>query len=206
MAAIHSDKLRVREEIVSVAEALFLSRGYRDVSLNEVAGRSGLYPATVRLYFPDKEALYLGVVLRGMRVLNAMYEESTETESVATEKLRALGETLIEFSRRYPDYYRLLYNGGPARLSRPGDEASTILDIHDRNLGLLYSAVEACVQGAPACTQGELRCDLGLQQLAVYLIALSIGIFDSDPFWRPALEAGGVDYDRFARNLNIATY
>ena len=42
------------------------------MSIDDVARRTGLYPATVRLYFPDKEALYLAVVLRGMRTLSAM--------------------------------------------------------------------------------------------------------------------------------------
>lgn len=58
-------KVPLREEILEVAGRQFFTRGYEGVSLNSVAREARLYPATLRLFFPDKEALYLAVALRG---------------------------------------------------------------------------------------------------------------------------------------------
>ena len=57
-------KVQLREEILEVAGRQFFTRGYEGVSLNSVAREARLYPATLRLYFPDKESLYLAVAFR----------------------------------------------------------------------------------------------------------------------------------------------
>lgn len=176
------EKIPVREEIVSVAETLFFSRGYEGVSMGDVARRTGLYPATVRLYFKNKEELYLAIVLRGMGALNAVYERRCEPEVAGLEKLWALGEALIEFSRRYPDYYRLLY------CSEPG----ATISLHEDNLRRVYDAIEACMRG------GSVRCDLEPPVLVLFLIALYLGVFSLDPCWRLALEAEGISHERFS--------
>ncbi|HMK48164.1 MAG TPA: TetR/AcrR family transcriptional regulator [Methanocella sp.] len=185
-------KFPVREKFVEAAERLFTSRDYGAVSLDDVAREAGFYPATLRLYFQDKETLYLTIVLRGMRILHATYAECSQTEAAGLSRLRKLGRALIEFSRRYPDYYRLLYNVDYDQISwNGGADARAVRGLHDRNLGLLYRAIEECVH------DGTIKCDLEPEKLIVYLVALSIGLFGLDPGWRLALEVGGIDYDQF---------
>jgi AcrR family transcriptional regulator len=46
-----------REELLNCAQALFLARGYDDVSLNEVIAEAGVSKGAFYHYFPSKEAL-----------------------------------------------------------------------------------------------------------------------------------------------------
>jgi AcrR family transcriptional regulator len=170
-----------KAEMIDVAENLFLSRGYESVSMGDIARESGFYEATLRLFFRDKESLYFAVVMRGMRTLNAMYADHIESEAAGLNELAALGRSICEFSRRYPDYYRLTYGNDP----------------YDTCNGGMFDAVIKCVDGE------AIRNEMEPTGIALYLIALSIGIIRTDPCRKAALESAGVDCDRFADDLPI---
>jgi AcrR family transcriptional regulator len=53
------DKQRTRERIAAVAAALFLERGFDDVTVAEVAAQAGVSKVTVFAHFPRKEHLLL---------------------------------------------------------------------------------------------------------------------------------------------------
>lgn len=50
--------LDVRAALLQAARARFLERGYREVSVRELAAAAGVNPAMVRYYFGDKQGLY----------------------------------------------------------------------------------------------------------------------------------------------------
>ena len=53
------DKQRTRERISQVATALFLERGFSEVTVAEVAAAAGVSKVTVFAHFPRKEDLLL---------------------------------------------------------------------------------------------------------------------------------------------------
>lgn len=164
--------------MVSAAEKLFLLHGHDDVSLRDIAWEAGFYESTLRLFFADKESLYFTVVLRGIRTLNAMYVYHTESEATGLKQLSGLGQTIYEFSRRCPDFYRPIYA-----------ESSDVCK--NGNIGTVIKCVEDEAIGN----------ELGHIELALYLIVLSIGAIHLDPCWKVALESTRVDFDRFAGDL-----
>jgi AcrR family transcriptional regulator len=66
------EKERRRSYILDTAEKLFFSKGYDNVSMDDIANEVELSKATLYLYFKDKESLYFGVVNRGIKILRAM--------------------------------------------------------------------------------------------------------------------------------------
>jgi AcrR family transcriptional regulator len=56
-----------RERIVSEAHALFTSRGFTDVSMQQIADGAGITKATMYHYFRSKEDLFIEVCLREIR-------------------------------------------------------------------------------------------------------------------------------------------
>jgi AcrR family transcriptional regulator len=54
----HSADLRTRERLIRSAETLFSSKGFRDVSVREIAAHAGANPALIRYYFRGKQALF----------------------------------------------------------------------------------------------------------------------------------------------------
>lgn len=83
------------EEIVDVAEPLFLEAGYRGVSLQEICEGLGIKPASLYHHFPGgKEELYLAVIARRL----SKVEEKVRELRAAHPDLSSL---LTEFARWY---------------------------------------------------------------------------------------------------------
>ena len=59
-------------KIVDAAAKLFMQRGYRAVSINDIIKAAEITKPTLYYYFPDKEELF---VQMGLRVLNQMGEQ-----------------------------------------------------------------------------------------------------------------------------------
>ena len=95
------EKEQRKKEILDAAESLFFSREYDDVPMEEIASIAELNKATIYLYFVNKEALFSAIVLRGIRILNKMYQECTETEVPGVTKIALLEETYYQFTRQY---------------------------------------------------------------------------------------------------------
>jgi AcrR family transcriptional regulator len=53
-----------REFILDVVEALFAGQAYESITMSAVAARCGLAKGTLYLYFPTREAMFLGLYLR----------------------------------------------------------------------------------------------------------------------------------------------
>src|SRR5665647_749050 len=92
--------------ILDGAEKLFFSRGYDDVSMDDIANEVELNKATLYLYFKNKESLFFSVVLRGIRILNAMIEEGIKDCKTGVEILDTIARVYFEFVNKYPDYNR----------------------------------------------------------------------------------------------------
>ena len=89
------EKEQRKKEILDAAETLFFSREYDNVSMDEIATIAELNKATLYLYFRNKEALFSAIVLRGMRILNTMYQECIETPLPGVTKVSSSGRVLL---------------------------------------------------------------------------------------------------------------
>jgi len=61
MAARRVDKKKKSNEIVAHATALFTERGYKETTIDAVAGRAGVAKGTIYQYFASKQDLFFGV-------------------------------------------------------------------------------------------------------------------------------------------------
>ena len=69
----------VRARILSAAEEVFAERGYAGATTREIAERAHIGKRMLFYYFPNKEAVYRGVLERIIAGLVAIYEK-TRTE------------------------------------------------------------------------------------------------------------------------------
>ena len=98
-----------REEIISTAERLFFSKGYDDVSMNDIAKDVGMSKATLYLYFDNKDSLFFAVVLRGAEIMKSLIEKEIGTVEKGIDKIFAYRNAYFNFALRYPDYLHI-YN------------------------------------------------------------------------------------------------
>jgi AcrR family transcriptional regulator len=174
-----SKKEQWQAEMIDAAGRLFLIREYDSVSMGDIAREAGFYESTLRLFFRDKESLYFAVAMRGICTLNAMYAGHTKSEATGLNELSALGRSICEFSRRYPDYYRSISG----------------IDPYDTCSADTFGVVIKCV------ADEAVRNEMGPIGIALYLIALSVGAIHIDPCRKAALESVGMDCDRLAYDL-----
>ena len=119
-----------REQLISVARALFAERGYEASSVEEVAQRAGVSKPVVYEHFGSKEGLYAVVVDREMHTLRTRITQSL----VATHPLTRLEQAavaLLTYIEDEQDGFRILVRDSPVA-STSGNFASLIGDMATR--------------------------------------------------------------------------
>ena len=114
------DEQRTRETILFAALELFLQRGIKKTSVEDVARRAGVTRVTVYRYFADKEALVRAAVLRIEQVFqdanrdlvaNPELSEASVMEQIGRELGRLPPGDLLGFQndlkRLYPESYAI---------------------------------------------------------------------------------------------------
>jgi TetR/AcrR family transcriptional regulator len=109
----HEKEIR-KKEILNAAENLFFSKGYEDVSLNEIANKVNLGRSTLYLYFENKEELFFAIVLRGTIILHNLIKSYTKDSKNSIQRLEGFRKAYFTFAQEYPNYlqaYNYLFSG-----------------------------------------------------------------------------------------------
>ena len=61
------DRDRIRQAILTAARELFVSEGYRHVSMRKIADRIEYSPAAIYSYFPSKDDIFFALTEEGFR-------------------------------------------------------------------------------------------------------------------------------------------
>ena len=93
-------KEEVRKKIIGIAYQLFLSRGYRGTTMEDIAGALGVTKPALYQYFPGKEDLYAAVAEHGRQELRGILERSYQNRDI----LRGSAELFDAISRYAPQY------------------------------------------------------------------------------------------------------
>jgi AcrR family transcriptional regulator len=102
------DKLEMRGRILESAQKLFLDRGFDEISIRNIAEAIEYSPATIYLYFKDKNEIIHALHQDGFRLLN---EHFRHLAGVAQpfERLIEMGKAYIRFATSHPRVYDLLF-------------------------------------------------------------------------------------------------
>jgi AcrR family transcriptional regulator len=102
------EKVDLQKAILAAARAIFLEKGYDNVSIRNIAERIQYSPTTIYLYFKDKDAIFNAIHKEGFALLNEKFQV---LQSVANhfERLKAMGRIYIQFANDNPDLYDLMF-------------------------------------------------------------------------------------------------
>lgn len=98
------EKEKRREEIIDSAAKLF-SKGYENVTMEDIARETELARSTLYLYFKNKDDIYIAVAIRGSKILSKMFKEHYEKGKNGLEKIKYLTLAFCRFYKEYPGYY-----------------------------------------------------------------------------------------------------
>lgn len=186
------EKEQRREYIIDAAEKLFFSRGYDNVSMNDIAEAVEMNKATLYLYFANKESLFFSVILKGVRLMKAMFVESTGNKQTGIEKVRAIGETFIAFSQMHPDHYRLFLYSGSERFNwECCGEACTSHELMHEITAIMCEAIQEGMK------DGTIRRDIDPLEIAIFLMTATQNIVNLSPGFQADLESRGFSYRQY---------
>jgi AcrR family transcriptional regulator len=106
------EREQLRAQIIDAARDLLLERGLDGLSMRAIAERIEYSPATIYLYFRDKEELVREIVSSGFERMNAV--TAAELARVgdgasAAEQYGAMGRAYARFALENPLYFRVMF-------------------------------------------------------------------------------------------------
>jgi AcrR family transcriptional regulator len=102
-------KENVREEILDAARALFLRKGYNNVSIREIADQIEYAPGTIYLYFKDKADIAYSMCAESFAKLHARLNAIVNDSGDPLDRLRRAGRRYIHFGLENPEQYFLTF-------------------------------------------------------------------------------------------------
>ncbi|GCE21548.1 TetR/AcrR family transcriptional regulator [Dictyobacter kobayashii] len=81
----------LREDVIlDTAYQLLLEQGYQKMNMDELAAQVGVAKMTIYQHFPSKEALAIGVIVRGMKIIEEELTPDFVSPAPALERLTAI--------------------------------------------------------------------------------------------------------------------
>ena len=106
------EKEALRTRIVEAARDIVSEEGLDALSMRAIAQRAEYSPATIYLYFRDKEALLREVIQKGFERMGEYMREELEevgTAATAAEQYLALGRGYVRFAIENTAYFRVMF-------------------------------------------------------------------------------------------------
>lgn len=116
------DRQEMRDQILKSAHQLFLDKGFDEVSIRNIAEAIEYSPATIYLYFKDKNEIVHALHQDGFKLLNQHFQPLAKFEQ-PFERLIEIGKAYIKFATQNPGVYELLF-----MRSEPMEHVSDSLD------------------------------------------------------------------------------
>lgn len=174
-----------RSEIVDAAETLFFSRGYENVTMDDIAKELEMARATLYLSFKNKEDIYAAIALRAARIVSEMFRELRQKNRTGLEKVRFTALTYYEFYKRYPGYYLAYYHSGMFDYQHSPDLA----ELRKVRIGSFQAVVDAVRAGVE---DGSLRADLDPVATTLIMLSMSNNALALSPVTKMYMENYGL--------------
>jgi AcrR family transcriptional regulator len=103
------ERTAVRQAILSAARELFVTEGYRNVSMRKIAERIEYSPAAIYSYFPSKDDIFFALAEEGFRLLTDGVKAAVAGLGEPHDRVRAGLWAFYEFSKAHPEYFELMF-------------------------------------------------------------------------------------------------
>jgi AcrR family transcriptional regulator len=134
-------KEKMRRQILETAMKLFLEEGFKNVSIRRIADKIEYSPATIYLYFKNKDEILYALHNEGFEELFKRQQQVTSIKD-PIKRLFKQGEIYINYALENPEYYNLMFiMRSPIRKITQGEEWNVGLRSYD----LLKENVQECI-------------------------------------------------------------
>lgn len=102
------DKQEMRKNIISAAMHMFTHEGYENASIRKIADKIEYSPATIYLYYKDKDELLYDVQAECFGKLVEVFQKEATAEN-PFERLEQIGRAYLNFGHKNPEVYELMF-------------------------------------------------------------------------------------------------
>jgi AcrR family transcriptional regulator len=102
------EKQEMKDLVLQAAMDLFIEEGYEKASIRKIADRIEYSPATIYLYFKDKDEIFHAVHEKGFEIFFHRMEQLAVIAD-PFERLRQLGAVYLNFAWEHPQLYDLMF-------------------------------------------------------------------------------------------------
>ncbi|MBK6910452.1 MAG: TetR/AcrR family transcriptional regulator [bacterium] len=102
------EKIEMRSSILEAAKELFAEDGFQNVSIRKIADKIEYSPATIYLYFKDKDAILFDLHNEGFRKLFEWQRDRAKIKD-PVQRLSSLLQGYLSFALKEPEYYDLMF-------------------------------------------------------------------------------------------------
>jgi AcrR family transcriptional regulator len=132
------EKLELRELILESSKNILLSQGKEGLSIRKIAAQVEYSPATIYLYFKDKDAILHELMEKGFDILSSyMLDGFNETDPA--KRLHKIGVSYILFALDHKDWYDLMFNS-----SRPMKHMEKAKEDWDKGVQMFDFLTRTC--------------------------------------------------------------
>jgi len=103
------ERAAVRDAILHAARELFVTEGYRTVSMRKIAERIEYSPAAIYGYFASKDEIFFALAEEGFHMIKRAADEAAAGENDPLAALRAMLLAYYRFAREQPKYFELMF-------------------------------------------------------------------------------------------------
>src|SRR2546423_6070815 len=142
------DREAIRRSILDAARELFVSEGYRNVSIRKIAEKIEYSPAALYGYFPSKDDIFYALAEEGFRLLHASDDTAANDAALANleplERITAMLWRFYEFSRSQPQYFELMFvDRSVPRISQAYERFAFARDMKARLVGHIQACIDS---------------------------------------------------------------
>ncbi|HWR53589.1 MAG TPA: TetR/AcrR family transcriptional regulator [Bryobacteraceae bacterium] len=138
-------KTELKRQILDAAREVFITEGYRNVSMRKIAERIEYSPTTIYLYFRDKADLLRSLTEETFAKLAESFERITKDNGDGLERLRKGLRAYVEFGLNNPNDYRVAFLLEHEPLVAGGGHLDETSMAH-RAYSFLRGTVQDCVE------------------------------------------------------------
>lgn len=102
------EKLEMKRLIMDAAMRMFVEAGYEKTSIRNIAEKIEYSPATIYLYYKDKDELLYDVQAQGFAQLLEIFRQKANAKD-PLKKLGQMAKAYVEFGMAHPDIYDLMF-------------------------------------------------------------------------------------------------
>src|ERR1700687_3052146 len=136
---VHDEQAAKRQRILAAALNLFAHEPYQAVTMDRVAEAAGVAKGTLYLYFPSKDALYLGILSDGLDGAYRMQQSSADPKLPLIERMRRSISVTVEFYDQRRDFLSFFATEEP----RLAEARNRIIEAaRERNFNFFASLIE----------------------------------------------------------------